>query len=815
LGQPHFFEEVGVGLIGVLLRVELRHRWRSWLMVGLLVALVSGLVLAGIAAGRRTASAFPAFVQTYGYDAYAFAPQPIAGIGALPDVSRTTLLRGPAAGTPTCSCGKAINVSDFGLAELQPKDLGQFVKLVDGRMPDQSKPGEVLVSFTFAHDVGVGVGTRLSVPLYARSQRHAIETQSNATPRGPTVRLRVVGIEAADIEFQSSSYPYYDVYTTTAFDRAYNSRSFPIAAYYVRLHGGAADLPKFQTEARTLGALSVTDLDTTTVSNEASIHPQAVGWWLLAGVVGFVGVILVLQALVRQGIIESDTYATLSALGASRRQLVWLGVARTSVIAVAGALGGIVLAVLLSPLTPVGEARIAEPTTGFAFDALVLLVGAGATMVVILGLGMGPALRTATLRRHNAPRADHPSQTVGLLGRLGTPPSVLIGVGRAIERGRGRSAVPVGSAIVGMILAVLALSATAVFGASLSHLTTTPALYGQPFDAWFSVNSGLNSTHPSPVQKDILTHTAITRVTEGVGGDLGINGHTIDALAGESLRGRSLFTTIDGRLPRHDDEVTMGAATMRLVHAHVGTTVRVTAPSPDGGTRVSPYRVVGIAAFPPDFGAGGLGTGAIFSVDGLWAAQCAPGPSRPHCETEASANPNGTLLVRAARTPAGRQALATLSARYSSDVEFPMAPDDLVNFGEAVNFPLILSLVIILFGVAALMHVLFVSVARRRRESGVLKAIGFVRRQVALTVIWQTVTVVLIGVVVGVPSGIVVGRLAWRSFAGNLGVVPVPIVAGWTIGALALGAVAVGAALAVWPAFLAVRSHSARSLREE
>jgi putative ABC transport system permease protein len=106
-------------------------------------------------------------------------------------------------------------------------------------------------------------------------------------------------------------------------------------------------------------------------------------------------------------------------------------------------------------------------------------------------------------------------------------------------------------------------------------------------------------------------------------------------------------------------------------------------------------------------------------------------------------------------------------------------------------------------------------VARRRRESGVLKAIGFVRRQVALTVIWQTVTVVAIGVVVGVPAGIVLGRLAWRTFALNLGVVPIPIVVGWTIGALAVGAVVVGALLAVWPALLAVRSHSATVLREE
>ena len=74
--------------------------------------------------------------------------------------------------------------------------------------------------------------------------------------------------------------------------------------------------------------MSVTDLDTTTMSNESSIHPQALGWWLLAGVMAFVGIILIIQALTRQAIIESDAYFTMSALGVSRRQLILLGVLR-------------------------------------------------------------------------------------------------------------------------------------------------------------------------------------------------------------------------------------------------------------------------------------------------------------------------------------------------------------------------------------------------------------------------------------------------------------------------------------------------------
>jgi hypothetical protein len=41
--------------IRVVFRAELQHRWRSWLALTVLVALVGGTVLGAIAAGRRFA----------------------------------------------------------------------------------------------------------------------------------------------------------------------------------------------------------------------------------------------------------------------------------------------------------------------------------------------------------------------------------------------------------------------------------------------------------------------------------------------------------------------------------------------------------------------------------------------------------------------------------------------------------------------------------------------------------------------------------------------------------------------------------------
>jgi ABC-type lipoprotein release transport system permease subunit len=156
-----------------------------------------------------------------------------------------------------------------------------------------------------------------------------------------------------------------------------------------------------------------------------------------------------------------------------------------------------------------------------------------------------------------------------------------------------------------------------------------------------------------------------------------------------------------------------------------------------------------------------------------------------------------------------------LTRAYPDSVNVPQTPTDLVNFGEAVNFPLILGLVLIIFGVATLLHVLVLSVTRRRREMGLLKILGFLRRQVVFTLSWQTTTVAVVGIVVGVPAGIAIGRLVWRIFADNLGVVPVTVVTFWVIAAVAVGTLVVANLLAVGPALVAARSRPAHLLRSE
>jgi len=232
---------------------------------------------------------------------------------------------------------------------------------------------------------------------------------------------------------------------------------------------------------------------------------------------------------------------------------------------------------------------------------------------------------------------------------------------------------------------------------------------------------------------------------------------------------------------------------------------------------LSGHLVTGTAVFAPSDGTGGLGTGAIFTLDGLLTPQCGrlpPGAAQNACRLRTVFGVGGDILVTAVPGPRGQADLARLARAYPAEANLPYPPTSLVNFGE-VNFPLLFGLAVALFGAATLVHALVVSVGRRRRDTGLLKVLGFVRRQTAFATSWQTTTVAVVGLVVGLPLGIAAGRLGWDLFAGYVGFVAVPVVVAWGLIALAAGTIAVANLLAAGPAIAAARIRPAAALRAE
>src|SRR5258706_6295617 len=277
------------------------------------------------------------------------------------------------AGPACASCGKPIDASNFLVTEVPPGDLPRMVTLLSGRMPDQSDPAEAVASYTLARDNGVRVGSVIRVPLLRRSQAGA--GHAHHAPA-----LRVVGIVAAENEFPAGTAPRYDLYATTAFGAEVNQRARLLSLYYVRLRHGAADLSAFDSRLRSLGVLGTDDLDTNAAIVQASIRPQAVGWWLLAGLAALAGLAVIGQAVGRQAATERADHAALSALGTRPRELVLVGLLRSlGVAGGGGGRGGRRFALLSSPPPPGGGTPAPPGGGGGGFlPPLPLFLSAGA-----------------------------------------------------------------------------------------------------------------------------------------------------------------------------------------------------------------------------------------------------------------------------------------------------------------------------------------------------------------------------------------------------------------------------------------------------
>ena len=416
-----------MGAVVLVMGAEWRRRWRSWLLLVLLTSLAGGAVLAAAAAGRRTASAYPSFLATHGFDAAVYTGARTWPSTLKPaEVTSVKVLMAPDTGQPWCRCAHPIDPVDFGVL-FAPGGDGALSKLVSGRWPDPAARDQVLASFTLQQDYGVKVGAVVRVPFYSFGQASAYNDAVGAPPPpdGPVVAFHVVGIEATEFEFPSGVAPSYDLYTTPAFARTVLPGTAVGYVYAVRLRQGAQDLARFEDQARVLGA-SASGEDLAAASVEASVHPQAIGWWALAGLAALVGLAVLGQALSRQSTIESEEYPTIAALGADRRHLLAFGLARDLVISLLGGAGAVGLAVALSPLAPLGEARVAEVHTGVRLDPVILVPGALVTVVVVFALGVWPATRAArclpAARRALAPRHVGPSRAPGPHGRSAQRP---------------------------------------------------------------------------------------------------------------------------------------------------------------------------------------------------------------------------------------------------------------------------------------------------------------------------------------------------------------------------------------------------------
>ena len=807
------------------LRAELRARWKAWGGVALLIGLAGGAVLTTAAGARRTDTAYARYLRsTKAADVLVSA----ANTGLTGYYDAVAHLPGVAAS------GAVVGLQAGPLGKDGQPELGsQMVASVDGRYGNDVDHAKLLSGRGYrldrADEVVADVAAARRYHLHAGSLLRAAAVPGANGPdlaHAVPLQLRVVGIVVSRTNVVPISpldrLPQFGA--SPALLARFGPEFHAFDGMFLRLHPGtSADAVSRQAQA--LAARFPDTGGQAFVANQASqvakvgraIRPQAVALALFALLTAVTAFFVVGQVLTRQLFLASSEHPTLRALGMSRNQLMLLGLGDVVGVAVAGALFAVVVALASSPIMPIGPARLAEPSPGLSPDWVVLSVGIAAIVAVLLLRAAWPAWRLAGARTGvqgtvELSGVDEPSRVVGAVTRAGAPASAAVGIRLALEPGRGRTSVPVRSAMGGTALAIVAVVAALTFSANLVRLVDTPRLYGQTWDVVFDFQ--FRSFTRDDAAKLLGPRPEVAGWSLGSHGDIAVAGKPVPVIGVEQGRGPLVFPTLlDGHAAVANDEIVLGTKTLRDAHLHVGDTVNVVL-----NQQARTMRVVGRAVFP-DFGRGSfnptdLGDGAAVNAGLI---------SQPESDNPAAIY--NFVLVRIA----GGQNHRATTARFLSFVRHANAcppdqqcvltsaqrPADIRDYARVRGTPIALAAVLAFLALATLAHLLVTSTRRRRRDLAVLKTLGFVRGQVSAAVAWQATTLVLVALLVGIPVGAALGRWLWGTFAGRLGVPSDPRVPLLTLALAVPIALAIANLLAAGPGWVAGRLKPAPVLRTE
>ena len=795
------------------LRSEMRSRWRAWLGLALLIGLGGGAAVAAAAGARRTETAYPRFVQVHkGYDAVTGGfpdnidpERALAQMAAMPEVLESARID-VASYAAILPSGRRVSVPELAaVTDLSGRagfQLNRF-KVVSGRIADLRAPDEAMVDFPIAERQDLRVGSRI---------RFIVGDPSAKPPRFAIVGI--VGIVASPGQFPAvgATSNFGSVYVTPAFVRSNGIAPSPAdASLLIRLRRGAADRDAFLHHLAAAGLARV-DIpfvqQVQTAGVQRSIRLESQALWTLSALIALAALAILGQAMRRQTYLDSTEFPTLRALGMSRVQLVVLGIQRAAIIGVVAACMVVPMAVLLSPLTPIGLARIAEPDPGFAVDALPLVVGVVSVLFLTILSAAVPAwtaARTATTGSASLEADQRPSALVGAVGRVWRSPAAAVGVRMALEPGRGRTAVPVRSAIFGATLSIAALTASLLFATSLGHLLDTPRLSGYTWDVF--VAGGGHETHAAAAA--FRADPKIAGYTRGGFTNVRIGRVSLIALTLDgSGPARPVIT--DGAAPAADDEIALGASTMRATHSAIGRTVDLVLDQAQGRPKPVRMRVVGTVIVPPNpFVATGLGEGAAMTVPGYLRID-------PSAAKQSGSWP---FLIRFAPGISRDAGLAAVTndtkGLLNPFIVAAERPGNVTSLARIADVPVLLSGLLALIAIGTLAHTLVSSTRRRRRDLAILKTLGFVRPQLRGAVAWQATTLAAIALLIGLPAGIAGGRWGWKLFAGQLGVLPDPVVPLATIFVAVPTALALANLVAALPGRAAAWTQPATVLRSE
>ena len=803
-----------MAVVRLWLRLDLPRRWRSLLVLTLLIAISVATVLAAVAGARRQASARERLVdRTLPATAAVLANTPgfpWQRVAALPYVTQFATFGPsfPIEGLPP-QAEADIVIGDEILRSIERPVI------LSGRALDTTRTDEAMITRSFASKFGKHVGDLVTVVLPTPDE---LQAQAGFGPdgafSGPRLPVRIVGMEVSPWFSDEPGMP-----TGLTLSPAVAAR-YPLNVVgdqsdphntnavnaMMRLRGGAADIPRLREDVRRVAGVQGTDIEVWDLHAQFAVPMQRQAAFEARCVLAFgaaallASLFLVGQAVARYAGAAAAELGAVRAVGMTPRQAVAAAVAAPVLAAVAGAGLGVGAAVFASRWFPFGVALLAEPDPGVSADRAVLVVGA-VVAIVLIAAGAVVATATALARRDRPVRR---SVAAALAARAGLPVPVVVGSRFALEVGRGRGGIPVRPALVGAVGGVLGVVAAFTFSHGVNDASDHPERFGQTHSAYALVGfSGQDFVSSRAVT------AALTELPDVVGVDdarvavaTGPDGRSSVTLYSYSGGPKPLDVVVTaGRMPAAADEVLLARQSLSDLGTAVGETVVLR--TPNGDRRM---RVTGSGMVPNGFHNG--------YADGGWVTDGG------YDSLFSSAKFH---LVYVATRTSGTGVAAALTAQVAKrdpalkDVSFS-PPDPLTQLFElrqVRTLPILLGVFLMVLAVGAVGHALATAVRRRAHDLAVLRALGMTPWQCRAAIGVQATVLAVVGLAFGIPLGLAVGRTVWRVVTDYTPLQYIAPTAATVLFLIAPAAVLVANLLAAWPGARAARLRVAAELRAE
>jgi ABC-type lipoprotein release transport system permease subunit len=817
--------------IGMLVRAVWRRHWRASLFLAVVAGLAAGVVGASFQAAGRAGTSLERFNQrSRVYDLVVQGCPPEVNPKEVQDPAllarlclnpRTTeRFRGVLSRVKGVE--RTATASTLVVALLDPSVSNHWGRLtllagvrtsdgdssaarpiiVSGRLPDPGAADEVVLSEDAAHVVGLGVGDVVRMAGWHQADLDAA-IDGFVAPQTRPFASKIVGVVRALDDVQASrtgSLSQSDIpgdiniYAGPAWMAAHGDQfSGYGTGVLVRVRGGAPALAAFQAalnrappEGWFNQASPLNDVDPTSIRRVIDLERRAL--LVFATIAILAAVVFVGLTAIRQLRRESTESGRLLTLGMTRRDLRIRNVMRALTIAVPASVVALIVIVALSPLGPLGLARKLEFDLSVRFDLAVVAMTIAAVLVLFALTGLITPVDVRTSRRSRVHR--RPSRLEPALSGIG--PVAVVGANMA-RRPSSRAA------IVVTAIAVAAGVAAGGLVASYDRLVAKPDRYG----AWWDVAVGQYS-QPGPFNAGIAKLRANPAVVAAAGyleqtNIAKVDGRNARFLALTEYVGHHGPVMAEGRAPSADNEVALGRDTARTIHKGVDDDVTVVT----NDDKKLPLHVVGIVVVNDPIATQSRAGDGVFVRPKVFAKITGPGSVAQ------------SIVIKLDPHRDHAAAIESVRKDFPGSIREAIPQVDVLNLGRLRTVPWLIGALIAILALATLIHALITMLGRNRTTLAVLTALGFTRGQRRGVAIFASTALVVIGILIGFPVGLVISERVWRAITNGIDL-PTQTATPWlTLAVASIGTLGIAGLVALAASRRSVRMTASEELHVE